>query len=628
MNNAELKKSIKNELSSEREERRKRKAQLSALSPEAIGTAKAQDKLLRTSDKKAYRAALEKMTKEEKHTAKKHDKIKRRILRRPMTLSIWAVVLCVVVFAASSIVPIVMNMQKLGSAVFNVDSPEGDAARENGKVVAEAISDEGIVLLKNTDNLLPLTNGKINVFGVAAYNMRYGGGGSGGADQSAAINLFTGLENAGIEYNTVLNDFYLARKDTGGQANATGIIQVAASMMGKGNPDEPEIGYLSQDVLQNAQEYSSTAMIVLGSDGVEAADFATETLRLTANKKALVELVANKFENVIVVINAGNTMELGFLEEYPSVKSALWIGTPGPYGCNSLGKIIAGEVNPSGRLVDTYAYDVTSSPASVNFGDYKYNNIKGMSFINYNEGIYIGYRYYETFYKGDEAGYAKAVQFQFGYGLSYTDFEWETTDFTADSDVIELEVKVTNTGKLPGKDVVQAYFSAPYTEGGTEKSSIELAGYAKTGLLAAGESETVKISFATKDMASYDMNTEEAYVLDAGNYEIKTARNVHDIMDTNTYTVDKTVVYDTDEVTGTPIENRFDYADGALSYLSRSDWAGTYPDNTNLNYAASQEVIDAHKAKPEKGTGNLPTTGANNKIMLADMKGLALNDAK
>lgn len=269
---------------------------------------------------------------------------------------------------------------------------------------------------------------------------------------------------------------------------------------------------------------------------------------------------------------------MGIVDKYDSIEAVVWTGIPGSQCCISLGKILAGEINPSGCLVDTYAYDVSSAPASENFGDYKYANLDGMAFINYNEGIYVGYRYYETHYAGDEAGYRRAVQYPFGYGLSYTSFDWETVDFRVDEQTVTWQVKVTNSGSTPGKDVVQLYFSAPYIPGGIEKSAIELAAYGKTDLLDPDQSETLTLSFPVRDMSSYDMNVEQAYVLDAGTYEIKLARNVHDIVEIQSYTVPETVVYHTDEVTGTPIHNQFDYADGGLTYLSRSDWEGTYPD--------------------------------------------------
>ena len=231
--------------------------------------------------------------------------------------------------------------------------------------------------------------------------------------------------------------------------------------------------------------------------------------------------------------------------------------------------------------LDTYAYDVSSAPASENFGSYKYDNMNGMAFINYEEGIYVGYRYYETRYAGDEEGYRKAVQYPFGHGLSYTDFAWETVSFAVENEMVNWEVKVTNTGDVAGKDVLQLYFTAPYIPGGIEKSAIELAAYDKTQLLQPGESEVLTISFPVRDLSSYDMVNEEAYVLDAGTYEVKLARNVRDIVAVQTVDVAETVVYNTDEVTGTAIENALS------SYLEETDLHRDYVHVSDLGRVIS-----------------------------------------
>jgi beta-glucosidase len=357
-------------------------------------------------------------------------------------------------------------------------------------------------------------------------------------------------------------------------------------------------------------------------------DMTPESLTPSPGTLALLEKIDGNFENLIVVVNAGNAMQLGFLEDYPSVKAVLWMGTPGPYGCRSLAETLAGQLNPSGRLVDSYAYDVTSAPAAENLGDYDYDNIKGMSFLNYEEGVYVGYRYYETRYLGDEQGYAEVIQYPFGYGLSYTDFAWEIagTDFGAER--ITLDVKVTNTGSVAGKDVVQVYFGAPWTAGGIEKPARVLGGYAKTGLLAPGESETVNISFAVRDMASYDAQSAKAYVLDAGEYEIALSKDVHTPVETLHYTVAETAVFAADSATGAEITNRFDYAEGGLRYLSRSDWSGTYPDESRRVFTAPEDVVLEFEWEPAVVEGELPVMGADNGLVLADLRGLPYDDPK
>lgn len=589
-------------------------------------------------EKKAYLAAVKEKIKEwkasltsvadrrERKAQRKAYKAYKKRAHRARRIVAWVIVVCLLAGAGYAVAPFVQNVGAVLGLKYTTDTPEAKAALAAGPAVAAQISDEGIVLLKNVNNALPLTNTRVNVFGSDAYNFKYGGSGSGGADQSDAKDIFEGLKDAGISYNETLHQLYVDLSVAEGEKSDMA-ASLKAFVVGTKTGDDLDVGYLSDEVMTSAKAYSEHAIIVLGNEAVEAADCSAEALQVTPNRRALIQRVAESFEHVIIIVNAGNAMELGILDEFDSIEAALWVGTPGPYGCVSIGKILAGQVNPSGRLVDTYAHAITSSPASVNFGSYKYNNYN-MAFINYNEGIYVGYRYYETRYAGDEAGYRQAVQYPFGYGLSYTEFAWETESFTADDQTVAWEVKVTNTGGVAGKDVVELYFSAPYVEGGIEKSAIELADYAKTALLAPGESETVTLSFALRDMSSYDMRGAGAYVLDAGEYSIKLAKNVHDIVDTRSYTVQETVTYDTDEVTGAAIGNRFAYGDSGLTYLSRSDWQGTFPDNTDLDYTAPAELIAAAKAKPAASTAAMPTTGAVNGIRLADLKGLDYDDPK
>ncbi len=579
---------------------------------------------------KDWKAGLKNLDKKDAKAQKKAYKSYKKRLGRTRTISIWVAVLLLIVMVVSSISPILYNIGTIMSQKYTDQTEEAVAAREAGLAFAPQISDEGIILLKNENNLLPLENKKVNIFGDDAYNFKYSGAGSGAVDLSDCITFFQGLEMAGIEYNPELHKMY---EDMGYSADATGGNNVAemiiSFLFGAKTEDIDGADYLTEDVLAAAKAYSDQAIIVLSNDVVESSDSELEALKLTPNRQELIRTVAENFEHVIIVVNVGNATELGIVDEYDSIEGVVWTGIPGTQGCVSLGKILAGQLNPSGRLVDTYAYDVSSAPASENFGDYKYDNLN-MAFINYNEGIYVGYRYYETRYAGDEAGYEAAVQYPFGYGLSYTDFIWETDKFTVENETVTWEVKVTNIGDMAGKDVVQLYFSAPYTPGGIEKSTIELAAYGKTSLLAPGASETLTFSFPVRDMSSYDMNTEEAYVLEAGNYEIKIARNVHDIVEVQNYEVAETVVYDTDEVTGVAIENRFDYANGGLTYLSRNDWEGTYPDDSKVNHTASDELLAAVEAynNPAPSTEAMPTTGADNGIMLKDLAGLSYDDPK
>ena len=537
--------------------------------------------------------------------------------------------LCVLILIGCMVQPLAHNIGAIMSLTYTDQTSEAQTAREAGLAFAPQISDEGIVLLKNENDLLPLENKKVNIFGDDAYNFKYSGGGSGAVDLTNCVTFFQGLEMAGIEYNPDLHKLY---EDMGNDAGDTGnnniVSMMSSFLFGAETKDTASNEFLTEEVLESAKSYSDQAIVVLSNDVVESSDSSLEALKLTPNRRELIRIVAENFEHVIVIVNVGNATELGIVDEYDSIEGVVWTGIPGTQGCVSLGKVLTGEINPSGRLVDTYAYDVSSAPASENFGDYKYTNLEGMSFINYNEGIYIGYRYYETRYAGDENGYRSAVQYPFGYGLSYTSFDWETVDFQIADETVTWEVKVTNTGDAAGKDVVELYFTAPYIPGGIEKSAIELAAYDKTSLLAPGESETLCLSFPLRDMSSYDMIENQAYVLDAGTYEIKLGRNVHDIVEVQTYEVPVTVVYDTDEVTGTPIHNQFSYADGGLTYLSRNDWEGTYPDDSSTDYTASETLLSAFEAynNPAPSGARMPVTGADNGIQLADLKGLDYDD--
>lgn len=493
--------------------------------------------------------------------------------------------------------------------------------------VSANVSNEGLVLLKNEDNVLPIKDGKLNVFGFASFNIRYGGGGSGGADQSQAVDLYSALSHAGIEFNP---DLFETMQDNGAkfnEANSTGLIDVVKGFILPQSEDEKDPSYLTDKVMDQAVDYSDTALVVIGNDGVEAMDFSPEQLRLTEVQHDLLDRIASKFDNIVVVINSGNQMELGFLNEYPQIKSAIWIGTPGPFGAVALADTLAGTLNPSGRLTNTYAYDVESAPSTVNFGDYKYENAK-RAFLNYQEGIYVGYRYYETRYAGDEAAYDAAVQFPFGHGLSYTDFEWKASELTVAGDNLAVVIEVTNIGDHAGKDVIEVYYTPPWTDGGIEKSAKNLVAYQKTSEIQPGATETVKMVFPIRNMSSWEQEGGGGYVLDAGTYQIHVARNAHDSVESFDYNVPEKVEYNQDEVTGAELTNLFPYAQGDFTYLSRGDWDGTYPNADDRNYVASQELLDAMYPKDVSAEGTPPIYGADNGIKLADLKGLSFDDPK
>lgn len=523
-----------------------------------------------------------------------------------------------------------------------------EEAAENAKAMVKEIEAEGAVLLKNDDAALPLASGThINLFGYATVDPIYGGSGSGASDTSSNIDLVQGLKDAGFEVNQDLIDFY----------KKSGVSRVSQTGFSGSNftPAEVEASAYTDELLSSAREYADTAIVMFSRVGGEGGDLPTDMyaakysdtddgrhyLELTQDEEDLLELVKSQnYEHVIVLVNSVNAMELGFLED-DSIDAALWVGGPGYNGFDAVGEILAGTVNPSGRLTDTYAYDVTSAPSYWNTGDFTYSNLKKRNYVEYVEGIYVGYRYYETRYidnatgECDEAAYAKTVQYPFGYGLSYTTFTQEIANYSADADTITVEVKVTNTGDAAGKEVVQVYYTAPYTVGGIEKAHVVLAGFGKTEPLQPGESETVTITFKPEDMASYDYTGSGCYVLEAGDYEIKLMANAHEVIDSRTYTVDSTITYDesnprsTDE---TAAVNQFDEvgSEQITQYVSRADWEGTLPTERVDSKAASDATAAAYsnKAAYAVDDSDEAITFADNGLTLSDMAGLDYDDEK
>lgn len=587
---------------------------------------KAQQKQAAKQAKEDRKAARKTMTRKERRADKREARIFKKVRNRPYRAIGWglfAVGIGLIAFAAA---PYVRDISDLLGREINTATPEGEEARAYGTEVAEEISDEGIVLLKNEDGLLPLEDKTLNVFSFASFNLRYGGGGSGGADQREAVSLYDALTQAGISYNEDLHATYQnagARTEVDDESGAAAVVKM---FLGGRDSGEPAPDYLTSEVMENAAGFSDVALVVIGNDGVEAQDFTHEELQLGEHEREMLDRITETFDDVVVVINSGNQMELGFLDEYPQIKSAFWIGTPGPLGGVSLAKALAGEVNPSGHIPSTYAYDITTAPAMENFKATAYDNAK-RSFINYEEGIYVGYRFYETYYD-DPAIYDGVVQFPFGFGLSYTDFEWDVAEPVVTDDVVSVEVEVTNTGDIAGKDVVQVYYSAPYNPGGIEKSAVELGGYAKTSLLEPGKSETVKVEFPLRDMASWDEGDKQAWVLEAGTYNIRVSTDVHSVVKEFPHEVEDEVVYEVDEATGTELQNRFDAARGDLTYMSRADFDGTYPGTTPRDTVASEELLEEMYPTVEIVEGEAPTTGADNGLTLADMKGLDYDDPK
>ena len=427
------------------------------------------------------------------------------------------------------------TMLDLISGSGTITEETSDAAQE----LAVTIGEEGIVLLNNDDDLLPLASGsKLNVFGWASTKPILGGAGSGALnDAYPTTDILTSLADAGFETNTELTSFYTE-------------YQPERPVVGMWAQDwtlpEPNVSKYSDDLIANAKAFSDTAMIVISRSGGEGADLPADMpavvdgsyqdgttytagvyddsmnegndwdegdhyLKLSNREEEMIDLVCKNFEKVVLVYNGANAFELGFVNDYPQIKSVLWTAGQGHIGMKALGKLLSGEVNPSGKMIDTYVYDLKATPWWNNFGDFNYTNMDDFAytsvgftgtestatpgFVNYVEGIYVGYKFYETAAAEGFIDYDKVVQYPFGYGLSYTTFEQKMGDITEADGKISFEVEVKNTGDVAGKDVVEVYYNPPYTNGGIEKASANLIAFEKTSLLDPGASEKVKITF-------------------------------------------------------------------------------------------------------------------------------------
>ena len=544
-----------------------------------------------------------------------------------------------------------------------------DETNEEAAEVAEEIMEDGIVLLKN-ESLLPLNETKkLNIFGWESINPAYGGAGSGGInDLYDIVSLNQGLENAGFSINQELVDFY----NNYGADNPEMSIQKQSWTL-----PEPPVDTYSDELIKSAKEYSDVAVVVLSrkageghndipmdvrkaaydNNSDEYDDFpeGEHYLQLSQTERDMVDMVCSNFDNVIVVYNGANQFELGFADEYPQIKSVVWCPGTGNVGFNALGKVFSGEVNPSGKTPDTFIYDMTTAPWWNNAEKTEYTNladlaVEGMNagtaqvyapaFTNYVEGIYVGYKYYETAAQEGAIDYDKTVQYPFGYGLSYTEFEQKMGELEEKDGQISVDVEVTNTGDVAGKDVVEVYYEPPYTNGGIEKSSANLIEFAKTDLLQPGESQTVTVTFSIEDMASYDENHAKAYVLEKGDYAISINSDSHTVLDQKTYTADKDVVYKGENKRAsddTAATNVFEDAKGDITYLSRADHFANYEEATAA--PASAELGEPYVSEYHLNSNFdkttylndedvMPTTGADNGLTLADMRDADYDDPR
>ena len=584
------------------------------------------------------------------------------------------------------------------STMLDLVSGSGTITEETSAKATELVNEitaDGVVLAKDEDGILPVASGsKLNVFGWASTNPCYGGTGSGALNTAYPVtDLLTGLHNAGIETNEELSKFYTDYK-----ADRPSVGMVAQDW----TLPEPNVSLYTDEMMENAKAFSDTAMVVITRVGGEGADLPTDMasvvdgswirrvaqaygsergtayyngtyddslnegnawdkgdhfLQLSNREEDLLDLVTANFDNVILVYNGANAFQMDFLKDYPQIKGVLLCPGTGQSGFEGFGKVVSGEVNPSGRTVDTYVSNLKNAPWWNNFGDFKYTNTEELnsdssffdpegttpSFVNYVEGIYVGYKFYETAADEGLINYDDEVVFPFGYGLSYTSFTKEMSGITNDGTNLNFTVTVTNTGSVAGKDVVEIYSDPPYTNGGIEKSTANLLDFAKTNELAPGESQTIEFSIPVEDLASYDYQTNGCYVLEAGDYVISANDDSHNVADSQTYTVASDIVYNESNKRGSDAvaaTNEFDFAEGEITYLSRADGFANYAEATAA--PATYEMTDEQKAAfdnahtyTEAGYQNDDdanaadiTTGAKNGLKLVDLRGVDYNDAK
>lgn len=424
-----------------------------------------------------------------------------------------------------------------------------DTTVSKANELAKEVQSEAITMLKNDDSNLPLSNKKVNVFGWGSTNPVYGGTGSGSmSDQYETVSMLDGMKQAGIETNSELTKLYTDYRK-----------------------DRPMVAMWSQDwTLPEvpAKQYSDKLI----SDAKDYEDFkdGEHFLQLSQTERDMIDLVTKNFKKVTLVYNGANAFQFDFLSQYPQIKSVLWCPPAGQTGFSALGEVLAGDVNPSGKTSDTFAKDLTKTAVFNNTdgtaagnassvgtnGKFTYDNADDLTasymgfsgdkvtvtptFVNYVEGIYVGYKFYETAADEGLINYDDTVMFPFGYGLSYTTFKQEMGKVSYKNGKISFDVTVTNTGDKAGKDVVEVYYNPPYTDGGIEKASKNLVAFEKTKKLEPGASQTVKIEFDDDDMASYDQKDAKAYVLEQGDYDISIQSDSHHVIDHQKVTVKDT----------------------------------------------------------------------------------------
>lgn len=576
----------------------------------------------------------------------------------------------------------------------------------------ETLSEEGSVLLKNNGSL-PLEKGSsVTLFGTVSHYPHYGGQMGGSVDESEAISLEAALVEEGFQVNQTMVDLYetmgniVTSTDENGNdvygyrpgeisINLFNFTGMATSGYTVGEPPLSVYEETDPDYADSFAEYSDAAIVVVGRPGTEAGDYqpgeaglaegasGSTVLALNDEERAVIQLACDNFDTVIVLINAINQMEIDELKANDDIDAVLWVGFPGCYGFNGVADILDGDANPSGHLSDTYAVDSQSSPAMENFGYISYtnrDNVAANTYVVEAEGIYVGYKYYETRYAdsitgdgnatsstgsstGNAWNYTDEVSYSFGYGLSYTTFE-QTLDSVVfnDDHTVTVTVTITNTGNVAGKDVAQIYAQSPYTdydkENLVEKAAVQLMDYVKSDELQPGESQTLETTFDLEYLASYDYTNAKTYIMDAGDYYLALGNGAHDalnnILAAQGYTVENGMDYDGDASltytwtqdaldtttfsvsdNGTAITNQMDNVDlnywqpDTVIYLSRQDWEGTWPityENLEINEAMSEYIyMDFYEIATDEDTSEI-FPEEDNGVSFLTMKDLDFDD--
>ena len=599
------------------------------------------------------------------------------------------------------IVTVLANMISFGpmynnlAPILNGKGSVSEETIESSREIIKETGEEGLTLVKNEGTLPLEANTNVNVFGWASTNPIYGGTGAGAADNSGSVDILTSLTDAGFQVNQELADMY---KEYSPTRSAGSVFYTDWSL------PEPTQEYYTDDLMKEAKEFSDTSIIVLSRSGGEGQDVPLDMkavidgtydprdevangndlynyfackydnngdyddfdegesyLELSNTEEAMIQKVCSEFDNVIVVINANNTMELGWVDEYENIGSVILAPGTGATGMAALGEILNGSVNPSGKTVDTYVYDLKSTPTYNNYGNFPFSNVEdlkeeltkadeayegGLPFVNYVENIYVGYKFYETAAQENLINYDEIVQYPFGYGLSYTTFKQELQNLKDNGDTVSVDVTVTNTGNTAGKDVVELYYTPPYTDGGIEKASVNLIDFGKTAVLEPGASEVVSFEIMKEDMAAYDSRgikvENGGYILEAGDYNLSVRSDSHTVLDEETFHVDADINYAADGRVSddTTAVNQFqEYSAGRVTYLSRANGFANYEaataapgeelyemDEETKAFVSEKSVAHYDSTKYDNPEDKMPVTEADNGVTVADLTGKEYDD--